>query len=285
MTRGLLHPSSGFPFFFFLLVGFLPNLGRAEGIVYPIRFKTSPDLAIIDVGSWRMIRRGIELRKVRLERSEPYYQVDLKLVRFDARWIVPRVLRSAQFNLKGTDVKTLAEKSGAIAAINANYFDEKGKPLGFLKLATNDIYIRVSKSSLFTGIFGVKNHLPLIFHRDQFSPDQVDEGLQAGPLLLLRGTALHVTRGAGKQSRRSLVGIDKDQRAIIAVTDGLLGGLSWVEVQEFFSSEQWQVYTPDLVNLDGGGSAQLYARGIQIEEHVPGSTHVPVALGFFPKGE
>ena len=70
---------------------------------------------------------------------------------------------------------------------------------------------------------------------------------------------------------------------IIAVTDGILGGLSWVEVQEFFAAEQWQVQAMDLLNLDGGGSAQLYVKGLQLEEHVRGTTDVPVAVGFFQR--
>ncbi|MGH7828598.1 MAG: phosphodiester glycosidase family protein [Candidatus Binatia bacterium] len=261
----------------------LPGTNQAQPTGYPIRFQSSPTLTITDMGSWRVVRRGMEFRKVRLERTEPYHLIDLKMVRLDTRWIVPHVVYSAQFNLKGADVKTLAGRSGAVAAINASYFDEKGKPLGFLKAAANHINRAISKSSLFTGIFGVKNRYPFIIHRDDFLPEQADEGVQAGPLLLIRGTPLPVTRGVGKQSRRSLIGMDKEQRLIIAVTDGLLGGLSWAEVQEFFGSEQWQAQTTDLLNLDGGGSAQLYVKGIQMEEHVPGSTYVPVALAFFSK--
>ena len=67
------------------------------------------------------------------------------------------------------------------------------------------------------------------------------------------------------------------------MTDTLFGGLTWVELQECFGSAQWQVQTTDLLNLDGGGSAQLYVRGAQFEEYVPGTTDVPVAIGFFSK--
>jgi len=263
-----------------MLLLLFPGMNQAQPAAYPVKFKSSPGLTITDMGSWKLIRRGMEFRKVSLERTEPYQTVDLKMVRLDMRWVVPHVVRSTQFNLKGADIKTLAEKSGAIAAINGSYFDEKGRPLGFLKAAASHINQAISKSLLFTGIFGVKNRAPFIMHRDDFFPEQADEGLQSGPLLLIRGTPLPVTRGVGKHSRRSLIGMDKEQRLIIAVTDGLLGGLSWVEVQEFFGSDQWQAQTTDLLNLDGGGSAQLYVKGLQMEEHVPGSTYVPVAVAF-----
>jgi exopolysaccharide biosynthesis protein len=58
-----------------------------------------------------------------------------------------------------------------------------------------------------------------------------------------------------------------------------------VELQEFFGSEPWQAHTTDLLNLDGGGSSQLYLKGVQMEEHVTGSTFVPVALVFSARAD
>ncbi|MBI2988635.1 MAG: phosphodiester glycosidase family protein [Deltaproteobacteria bacterium] len=272
-------------FLFFLLL-FFPAVALPQAPAHPTyKLRSSPGLIVTEPGGWKIIHKGSEFRKLTLQRAEPYQAIDLKMVRFDTHWVIPRIMRSLQLNPKGANVKTLAEKSGAMAAINANYFDEKGKPLGFLKVAADEGNWQISKSSLFTGIFGIKDRLPFIIHRDQFSPELADEGLQAGPLLLHKGIALPVTRGAGRQSRRSLIGIDKEQRLIIAVTDSLLGGLTWVELQEIFGSGQWQAQTTDLLNLDGGGSAQLYVRGMQIEEHVPGTTEVPVVIGFFHKGK
>jgi len=270
--------------FLFLLFLWFPAVALAQPAGQPVyRLQNSPGLTVTEPGSWKAIHKGAEFRKLTLQRSEPHQMIDLKMVRFDTRWLIPRIVRSLQFNLKGASARTLAEKSGAMAAINANYFDEKGKPLGFLKAAGDGANSPVSKSSLFTGIFAVKDRSPFIIHRDQFSPELADEGLQAGPLLLAKGIALPVTRGAGKQSRRALIGIDKEQRLTIAVTDSLFGGLTWVELQEIFGAGQWQVQTVDLLNLDGGGSAQLYVKGAQLEEQVPGTTEVPVAIGFFQK--
>ncbi|MBI2999899.1 MAG: phosphodiester glycosidase family protein [Deltaproteobacteria bacterium] len=247
----------------------------------PVRLKSNPNLSVAEMGQWRPLQKGVEFRKLTLERGEPYQLIDLKMLRFDTRWVVPRIVPTLTYNLKAADVKTLAEMSGAVAVINASYFDEKRKPLGFLKVAADEINPRVSRSSLFTGIFGIKDRLPFITHRDQFLSQQADEGLQAGPLLLLQGAPLTINRGAGKQSRRSLIGLDKDQRLIVAVTDSLLGGLNWAELQEIFASDALQVRATDLLNLDGGGSAQLYVKILQLEQYVAGTAEVPVAVGFF----
>ena len=266
----------------FLLFFVFPSRGSTQSVPAN-RFKASPGLAITDAGSWKVIQKGAEFRKVTLERAEPPYQLDLKLVRFDLRWIVPRVVRSLQYNLKSADVRTLAEKSGALAMINANYFDENGKPLGFLKVGADEINANISRSELYTGIFTVKDRVPSIVQRDEFVPHQADEALQVGPLLLAKGSPLTVTRGAERQSRRSVIGIDADRKLIVAVTDTLFGGLNWVELQEFFGSAQWHAQVFDLLNLDGGGSAQLYLRGGKFEEYVAGTAEVPVAIGFFQR--
>ena len=271
-----------------LLIGtylfFALFLLSSHGQVVPSRrLKTSPGLAIANPGVWESIHRGIEVRTATLERAEPHYVITLKLVRLDQRWITPRVLYGEELGLKSADVKTFASITGATVVVNANYFDERGRPLGLLKTARSRPHTNLSKSSLFTGIFGIRNSLAFITHRDELALDGGEEAVQAGPLLLRSGVPLAITRGAGRQSRRSLIGLDKDQKMIIAVTDSFVGGLTWVELQELFDVQAGVVPTLELLNLDGGGSSQLYVKGPPIEQHVPGATTVPVALGFFPK--
>ena len=245
------------------------------------RLKSSPALTVIDAGTWKTVYKGIAFRQMSLERSEPKHSIDLKLVRFDTQWLFPRILRSVQFGFKGANAKTFGEKSGAVAAINASYFDTDGKPLAFLKIAGQMINSRVSTSPLYTGIFGVKDQRPLIWHRDEFLPDQAEEALQTGPLLLLHGIPQAVTGIPNRLSRRALIGIDHEQRLVVAVTDTVLGGLHWYELQELLSASTWQVQLTDLLNLDGGGSAQLYVKSGNFEAMVPGTAEVPVAIGIF----
>ena len=101
---------------------------------------------VTDAGQWRTLQKASRLRTVALERSEPSHTLELKLLRFDGRKsIIPRVLTAGQWQLKSASAKTFAEKSGAIAAINASYFDEKGRPLAYLKTATQEINRAISK--------------------------------------------------------------------------------------------------------------------------------------------
>lgn len=264
-----------------LLILLAPSSGSVSSQTSPTKLKSNPALAVSDAGVWKTIQNGVEFRKMTLERSEPGLSIDLKLLRFDTRLVVPRVLRSAQFRLKSANAKTFAEKSGALATINGSYFDTDGKPLAFLKVDSQAINARVAKNSLYTGVFSVKDQQPLISHRDDFLPEQADEGLQCGPLLLLHGNVQAVTGVPSRASRRALIGLDQQQRLVIAVGDSLFGGLNWPELQELFSAALWQIQVADLLNLDGGGSAQLYVKAGRFEELVAGTAEVPVAIGFF----
>ena len=159
----------------------------------PAKTSVGTTLSVTDAGHWRTLQKGVALRTVALERSEPSYTLELKLLRFDSQIIIPRVLIAGQWQLKSASAKTFAEKSGAIAAINANYFDEKGRPLAYLKTAAQEINRTISKHALYTGVFGIGESGPFVMHRDEFQPAQASEALQSGPLLLHRGAPVEIT--------------------------------------------------------------------------------------------
>lgn len=247
------------------------------------RLPVSGTLSVVDQGAWRTVQKGVEWRKLALVRSEPSYQLEVKLLRFEPQWILARVLTSGELQMKSATAKSFVERSGAIAAINANYFDERGRPLAYLKTENTVINRAVSNHALYTGVFAIVDGHPAVLHRDDFTPAQASAALQSGPLLLNRGAPVETMRGLGRYARRTVIGIDKEGRMIIAVTDAVLGGLSFVELQELFGNPKWQLDTPDLLNLDGGGSSQLHFKSGKLEESVPGTSEVPVAIGFFVK--
>jgi len=249
----------------------------------PKKANLGATLAITDTSAWKPIQRGIDFRKIVMQRLEPAYSLEFKVLRLDGQFIVPRVLYAGQFQLQSANAKVFAEKAGAIAVINANYFDEKGRPLAYLKTAEKEINRAVSKHGLYTGVFGVGDSGPFVTHRDDFQPAQASEALQSGPLLLHRSSSVEVLSGLGRYARRSVIGIDKEGRMLIGASDAVIGGLSFAELQELFTQPKWQLETVELLNLDGGGSAQLYVKSGKFEEWLPGTSEVPVAIGFFKK--
>lgn len=263
----------------FLAGGFF-HAGAAQSAE---RAKISGTLAITDGGSWRSAGKGVEQRKIALVRSEPNYSLEFILLRFDAKAIEARVLTGDNLQAQSATAQSFAEMSGALAAINANYFDERGRPLAYVKSSGKEINRAVSKHALYTGVFAVIDGQPAVMHRDDFVPAQARDALQSGPLLLNRGAPVETMRGLSRYARRSVVGIDKERRIVIGVTDAIRGGLSFVELQELFTNAKWRLNTPELLNLDGGGSAQLYFKSGKFAESVAGTSEVPVAIGFFAK--
>lgn len=242
-------------------------------------------LSVTDAGTWRDLQKGVAIRTLALERSQPNYTIELKLARFNTQLITARVLDSGEFQLRSASAKTFAEKSQAIAAINANYFDERGRPLAYLKTRVKEVNRMLSKHSLYTGIFGIGESGAFVTHRDEFEPSQASEALQSGPLLLHRGVPLAVSPDLGRYARRAVVAVDKDGALIVAVADAVLGGLALAELQKLFVDSRWHVDAVELLNLDGGGSAQLYVKSGKFEEWLPGTSEVPVAIGFFNKSK
>ena len=240
-------------------------------------------LSVTDAGTWRDLQKGVAIRTLALERTQPNYTVELKLARFDSQLITARVLDSGEFQLRSASAKTFAEKSQAIAAINANYFDERGRPLAYLKTKAKEVNRILSKHSLYTGVFGIGDAGAFVTHRDEFAPSQASEALQSGPLLLHRGVPLAVSPDLGRYARRAVIAVDKNGALIVAVADALLGGLGLAELQKLFVDSRWHVDAIELLNLDGGGSAQLYVKSGKFEEWLPGTSEVPVAIGFFSK--
>jgi len=247
------------------------------------RSEVETGLAVTDVGLWRDLQKGVAIRTLVLERSQPNYTVELKLARFNTQLISARVLDSGEFQLRTASAKTFAEKSQAIAAINANYFDERGRPLAYLKTRVKEVNRSLSKHSLYTGIFGIDESGAFVTHRDEFAPAQASEALQSGPLLLHRGLPIAVNPNLGRYARRAVIGIDKTGAIIIAVADAVLGGLGFAELQKLFVDSRWHIDAVELLNLDGGGSAQLYVKSGKFEDWLPGTSEVPVAIGFFSK--
>src|ERR1051325_2340719 len=139
-------------------------------------------LAVTDGGTWRDLQKGVAIRTLVLERTQPNYTIELKLARFDTELCTARVLDSGEFQLRTASAKTCAEKSQAIAAINANYFDERGRPLAYLKTRVKEGNRVLSKHSLYTGIFGIGEAGAFVTHRDEFAPSQASEALQSGQI-------------------------------------------------------------------------------------------------------
>jgi uncharacterized protein YigE (DUF2233 family) len=234
--------------------------------------------------AWVKIGEDLELAEVKIN-ANGLIDPQLSLFRTDGKRYRIGVVPANLYGSERATVKKLSLASGAILGINANFFDEFNRPLGLVLNRGNLLNPIHRGGKTLTGIFQVTRGSTQIVYREDFKPDNVIEAVQAGPRLLIKGTPVENLRGMDSYERRSGVCIDNQQRVIIYISSGLIG----TTLRELVATlRDPEIGCQDALNLDGGGSAQLYlsrdlpgANPNWRELSMPGSDEVPVMLGLF----
>ena len=179
---------------------------------------------------------------------------------------------SVGYGMKALSARDFVQKSEAWLVINGGFFQEDLSPLGLMIQKGKELnpLRRVE-----WGVFSIAEGTPKIVHTRAFIPGpNIVTALQSGPRLVIGGVIPTLLSDA--PAPRSAVGITQDNQVILATTQNtLLDMKTWAN---FLKS-----YCSYALNLDGGGSAQLYFKHDGHEVHVAGTTPVPNALGIFAK--
>ncbi|MEZ4753113.1 MAG: phosphodiester glycosidase family protein [Bdellovibrionota bacterium] len=235
--------------------------------------------------TWEKIAEDLELGKTEISegllRSGKIVMLRTTLTKYR-----PEVIIARNFDKQTSNVKFLANKSKAVAAINANFFDEQNEPLGLVIHRGQQLNPIHSGGRTLTGILKIGRNQLSIVHRNSFRPERVVEAIQAGPRLIVDNEP--VAKLNKPSNRRAGVCIDAQNRFIIFTFIGNFLGITHEELQAFLLGKSIQC--KDALNLDGGGSTQLYIsdkipnpikkfKGI----YLPGTDDVPVALALYPR--
>lgn len=201
-------------------------------------------------------------------------------VKVDLEKVLLKILLAKDYGRQRASLRWLTQKSGAIAGINANFFDENGDALGLVyrEGRTESIMHRGGKT--LTGILELTGSNARIIHRDGYQNGESNSALQAGPRLMVKGEPVPNIRDSGRRRRRTIACLPAPSELILLVTDGLFG-LTEKEVSELVTMPALKCN--DALNFDGGGSTQMYLKERDGELSVPGKDLVPVGLGLFPR--
>lgn len=194
------------------------------------------------------------------------------------------VVRAQDLGTPRTTVKAMAISSKAAACINANFFDTRGAPLG-LVISSGRTYQKMHKiGSVLTGIFSVTRSGPEIVHRDLFSGKDSIEAIQSGPRLIEKGVLTAGLKEGAAFSRRAAVCLDSDGNIILASSSA---GIRGTPLNDFaLTLKSLPLSCSDALNVDGGGSAQLFisSKNAEDETYVQGTDEVPTSLCIFKRG-
>jgi uncharacterized protein YigE (DUF2233 family) len=236
---------------------------------------------------WNPLGEDLQHARITLG-SGGMFSSELDLIRTSLTKLRIGVIRASEYGFMRATVRTLCEKSKALACINSNFFDESGKPLGLIVSRDMTLQTIHRGGKTLTGIFQVTRAGISIVNRFEFDPRNVLEAVQAGPRLLAQGAPVPGLRESSSHSRRSGICIDTQGRMLFYFFSAGLFGLSLDDLRDLLVSEN--IGCKDALNLDGGGSAQLYVAPViqrsndQPQLYREGSDEVPVALGLFLKG-
>ncbi len=228
---------------------------------------------------WRVVDEDLEIKELG---DGSLFSTGLVFVRSSLRNYKIGVTPASDFGLSVASAQTIAKLSRSQVSINANFFDPEFKALG-LVISRGIGRGKLHKGGrVLTGIFQFTQAGPTIISRDGYVPQGALEALQAGPRLLSAGKYVEGLAAKDVATRRSGVCIDSKKRVVLYTSTSNLGGISLLDLQKILSAPD--IDCVDALNLDGGGSAQLYVGQIDskkplgFEKFLPGMDEVPVFL-------
>ena len=231
---------------------------------------------------WKNIEKGIDLQIINLFNQLEEIEVQLRLYRFNPELFNIRVLCSKNYGHKRAKVKTLAKLSGTVAIINSSYFDMQGNPLAYLKCNGKVVNGKMATHSLYSGVFFVKQGRSYIVHSSKFNPKiEVSDAVQVGPRLLSKGKNTIGLKNIHAVHHRSGIALDRKGNVMIYATSSEFNGISWDRLRYFLKLKKIGGY--EVLNLDGGGSTQMYISTKNFEDSILGLSPVPSAIAFFRK--
>ena len=185
---------------------------------------------------------------------------------------------SRAFGSDRMEIKALARKAGALAAVNGGFFLPDHRPLGLLIVdgrETNPL----RKTDW--GIFLVQENRPKIIHTREFqNGETISQALQVGPRLVVGGKELRLKK---QVARRAALGITFKDRVILLCSEET--SLYAQDLARIFRLPQAEggLECRDALSLDGGPSAQMYADYKSLKIDIPGGWAVPNGVGVFKR--
>lgn len=230
--------------------------------------------------AWRSLENGLETAVLTLQREDGWRGVELTLLRIDPARFEFRV-RVAPAGGGGTSCDAVIAAERRVAAcVNGSFFSGE-TPIGLVVENGRRVSAPSNRMRGFVSAEPDKG-----FEIGFEAPgEDVTQAVQSFPLLLDDGRIPDRLRPGGDRAarrplnirvaaRRAFIGSEPGGRVVVGVSATFSGGLTFAELARLVQA----VGLKRAVGLDGGGSAQLAARGRSGGVAVAGLDRVPVVL-------
>lgn len=229
---------------------------------------------VVGVFAWRLRGRG----GAQWQRLAP----DLELCELPVRStntltgevqvIALRTLPSRLHMMRGDTLEASEWRSRTKArvVINGGYFGKDGKSLG-LRVCDGKKYGSLHAANW--GVFFIEDGQAKVQHTRDFAKEHktmrgITQAVQCGPRLVVNG---HTTDLKPQTALRTGLGIQRDGKVIIAISNGVLTFAEWANLWKSKDG----LNCPNALNLDGGGSTQISLKTPKKSLEVTGSWPVP----------
>lgn len=228
--------------------------------------------------NWLYIKPGLYFAEADLIRNNSLLSSTVVMVRIDPKVVTIKAVTAQEIYKPLTSARQIAKSLAADIAINTNFFDSNGKPLGLLTSNGSQKNPLHRRGTVLTGVFALSATKPSIFHRSYLKPEIISEAIQAGPRLIANGSPLSLS-SPHTLSRRTVIAITRDEQVLLCITTNRIPGVSLHQIQSLLLDPQLRI--TDALNLDGGGSSQLFIRAAGDLKHdidISGGDEVPAFL-------
>ncbi len=225
------------------------------------------DVDISKSTNWKQHKQGFESKEIE---SKPT-GASLFLIKFHTSKFKFRVINSSLEAGRPETIKEATLRTGALAGINGGYFDDKFKPLGLLMTSKKQVN---PKRKADWGILTYSGQKVAVVHSTEKLPSDIEEALQCGPRLVIRGKIPQFKDGIAFRSGVCIFS-DKEFAFVVAYKKE-------ISLKEFAESLK-EVGCRDALNLDGGTSTQFYTKQQELELDLPAPYGIPSSLIAVPK--
>ncbi|MEE9451721.1 MAG: phosphodiester glycosidase family protein [Gammaproteobacteria bacterium] len=226
---------------------------------------------------WQILARGLSYAKI--PPNQEHQQAQIHAFKID--------LQEYQLDLAfpedhASNVEDIAKEQGALLAINGGFFtndaNEKA-PIG-LRIQNGEIKSRLQNTSWW-GIFYLNKQQAKIIPISQYKNTQnIETAIQAGPRLIIDGQIPSLKSGIAE---RSALCIPQNDKQLILLVTGH-APMSTTEFAKLIQPPESQggLGCVNALNLDGGGSRQLYASIGNFKLNISGYSPITDALIVMP---